>query len=469
MMNHLSIGILARSPAWLAAADGFVLSDTIVRWAALFGLVLANGFFVACGYAIEKVRGADLPAEPNEPTGRRNRLARHIARHPEAYLSATRMGVTTSTLLVGVLVWPWVGRAIVGLAVRVGLPDGFWGSHLTAGLVAFLLVLALLVVFGELIPKSIGIRHPEAVVRHGGWPVDWAKRLLHPASVPLEKLAALLLRAVFRIDPVKEGEVVATTDELQVMVEESEEADFTETERRIVVKALELGEFKVRDIMVPRSKVVCLDIDDSFELNLARAIESRHTRFPLVRGHMDTTLGLIHIKDLLKLTGPEPGELASIRRELLPVPDQMPLDQLLKFFLQEHAHLALVVDEFGGTLGLVFLDNVIEQLVGEIHDEFDEREEGFQALGEGEFTVEGSISLVDLAARSGWELESNEVSTLSGFIIRKIGHVPQEGESVGLDGHLATITRTDGRRILQVHCRKLPEEDEKAAPPADEA
>ena len=215
--------------------------------------------------------------------------------------------------------------------------------------------------------------------------------------------------------------------------------------------------------MVPRSKVVCLDIDHPFELNPARAIESRHTRFPLVRGHLDSTLGLIHIKDLLKLAGQEKADLAAIRRELLPVPDQMALDQLLKFFLQEHSHLALVVDEFGGALGLVFLDNVIEQLVGEIHDEFDEGEEGFQRIAADEFTVEGSISLFELAERSGVELASNDVSTLSGFIIQKLGHVPEEGESVEIDGYHATITRADGRRILQVHCRKLPEPDGECA------
>ena len=462
MMNDLLNFPCDPDPALLAVGGGTV-SDTIVRLAALFGLVLLNGFFMACGYAIEKVRGADLPDEPDDEPGPGPRLVRHIASHPEAYLSAARMGVTTTTLLVGVLVWPWVGRALLALAWRMGLPPGWWGSQLAAALIAFVLVLALLVVFGELVPKSIGIRHPESVVRRARWPIDWCRRALHPASRPLEALAALILRGVFRIDPVKEGEVVATTEELQVLVEESEEQDLTDTERKIVVKALELGELKVRDIMVPRSKVVCLDIDHSFELNLARAIESRHTRFPLVRGHLDSTLGLIHIKDLLKLTGQEAADLASIRRELLPVPDQMALDQLLKYFLQEHSHLALVVDEFGGALGLVFLDNVIEQLVGEIHDEFDEGEEGWLRVGADEFTVDGSINLFELAERGGVALEGNGVSTLSGFIIQKLGHVPQEGEAVAIGGYHATITRTDGRRILQVHCRKLPEQEGESA------
>lgn len=462
MMNDLPNFPCDPVPALLAAGAGTV-SDIIVRLAAIFGLVLLNGFFMACGYAIEKVRGADLPDEPDDEPGPGPRLARHIASHPEAYLSAARMGVTTTTLLVGVLVWPWVGRTLLAMAWRMGLPPGLWASQWAAAMIAFALVLALLVVFGELVPKSIGIRHPGSVVRRARWPIDWCRRALHPVSRPLEALAALILRGVFRIVPVREGEVVATTEELQVLVEESEEQDLTETERKIVVKALELGELKVRDIMVPRSKVVCLDIDHPFELNLARAIESRHTRFPLVRGHLDTTLGLIHIKDLLKLTGQEAADLASIRRELLPVPDQMALDQLLKFFLQEHSHLALVVDEFGGALGLVFLDNVIEQLVGEIHDEFDEGEEGLLRIGADEFTVDGAINLFELAERGGVQLEGNGVSTLSGFIIQKLGHVPREGEAVEIGGYHATITRTDGRRILQVHCRKLPEQEDEPA------
>jgi CBS domain containing-hemolysin-like protein len=311
----------------------------------------------------------------------------------------------------------------------------------------------LLVVFGERVPKTVGMRHPAETVRRFGRLMDWSRAVLHPASRPLEAVSAFLLRRVLRIEPVKESEVNASTEELQVLVEESN--DLTETEGQIVQRALELSEMRVRDIMVPRNEVVCLDVDHAFAANLQVAIESRHTRFPLIRGHIDNALGLIHIKDLLKLAGQKEAGLHAIRRDLLPVPDKMPLDQLLKFFLQEHAHLALVVDEFGGTLGVVFLDNVIEQLVGDIHDEFDELDPGFHRIDEHEFFVEGAFGLHELAEHADIELESGEVVTVGGYLTEHLGHVPHSGEFLDIEGYRATVTKTDGRRVLQVHFKQL--------------
>lgn len=441
------------------SADG--AASGAVAWAALgwklaavFLLVALNGFFVAATYAVEKLRGVDFDDEEQARPGRRWQLARSIVEEPGKYLSATRLGRTACTLAIGVLVIPLAGELFLllrPLAAQAAWPLAY---VLSAGS-----ALMLLIVFGEVVPKAVGVRHAADVLGGMGRLIAFGMVLLRPLRAPLERAGWWILTRVLRVEPVREGEIVHSAEELQVLVEETgERSDVTETEREIVINALELSDLKVRDIMVPRSEVVCLDVESGFEENLATAIESRHTRFPLIRGHMDNTLGLIHIKDLLKLAGQKGASLQGIRRDLLPVPDKMPLDELLQFFLREHAHLALVVDEFGGGLGVAFMDNVLEQLVGDIHDEFDEQEQGFHRLNEGEFFVKGATGLYDLEDESGIELESSDVSTVGGFLTEKLGHVPRSGESVDVEGYRATVTRTDGRRVLQVHFKRLQEE-----------
>ena len=165
----------------------------------------------------------------------------------------------------------------------------------------------------------------------------------------------------------------------------------------------------------------------------------------------------MHIKDLLAvLNEPEP-DLRRIKRELLAVPELLPLDKLLKFFLAKHAHLALVVDEFGGTIGMVTLDDVIEELVGTIHDEFDAEERLFQRLSDDEFLVDGGMPLYDLAEFTELELESDNVSTIGGYLTEKIGHLPNLGEKAHIDDYEATVTRTNGHRVVQLHFRRLTE------------
>jgi len=205
--------------------------------------------------------------------------------------------------------------------------------------------------------------------------------------------------------------------------------------------------------------VVFLDLDLGFQENLESAIESKHTRFPLVRGHLDQAEGLIHIKDVLRLMKKDEPDLMDIRRELKMVPATMKLDDLLQFFLQERAQLALVVDEFGDASGLVFMDNIMAELVGDIHDEFDEEDEtDFLRINKEEFVVEGGLSLNELSDHEpSIDLESGEVSTIGGYIVQQLGHLPDPGETIEVEGFEASVTSTDGRRIEQLRFVKLPE------------
>jgi CBS domain containing-hemolysin-like protein len=232
--------------------------------------------------------------------------------------------------------------------------------------------------------------------------------------------------------------------------------EVTDTEREILINALELNELWVRDVMTPRNEVVVLDADEPFEKTLAIAIRSKHTRFPLVKAHLDQSIGLIHIKDLFKLLEDPDPDLMRIKRDLKIVPDTMPLDSLLKFFLKEHAHLAMAVDEFGTPVGIVFLDNVIEELVGDIQDEFDNEHSSFIRINDEEFVVEGSMTLNDLEGFvKELSLESGEVTTVGGYFTQQLERFPEVGETLVILGHEAKVTSTDGRRVGQIHFRKL--------------
>ena len=204
-----------------------------------------------------------------------------------------------------------------------------------------------------------------------------------------------------------------------------------------------------------------MDLDLSFQDNLDLAISSKHTRFPLVRGHLDETEGLIHIKDVVSLLKNEEPDLLEIRRELKMVPATMKLDDLLKYFLKEKAQLALVLDEFGDASGLVFMDNIMAELVGDIHDEFDEEEEDFLRLNEHEFVVEGGLTLNELSDHEPTiSLESGEVTTIGGYIVQQLGHLPDPGETIEVEGFEAKVTSTDGRKIEQLRFSRIPELDQ---------
>jgi len=240
-------------------------------------------------------------------------------------------------------------------------------------------------------------------------------------------------------------------------VAESERSqEVTETEREILENALELNEVWVRDIMTHRSEVVVVDADEPFDVTLELVRNTKHTRFPLVKGHLDTAIGFIHVKDLLKLIGEPKPDIMVIRRDLKVVPETMPLDVLLKFFLKEKTSLALVADEFGHASGVVFLDNVIEELVGDIQDEFDNERSAFTRINDDEFVTDGTTTLNELADYDeDLYLESGEVTTVGGYITQQLGRFPEVGEAITIRGHEAKVTSTDGRRVGQIHFRRL--------------
>ncbi len=426
--------------------------------------LLLNAFFVASEFAIVKVRPSQLEAVAKEKPAR-TATALHVVGHLDGYLSANQLGITIASLALGFLGEPFVAALVSPLLLMAGVPldaEVLGLSIHPVKLISFVLAIAsftfLHVVIGELLPKSIAIRKSVATTLLLAGPLHLFYRTFHWAIRVLNGTANWILKKVFHIDPVGEGEHIHSADELALLVAESERAEeVTEIEREILINALALNELWVRDVMTPRQEVIVLHADEPFEKSLETARRTKHTRFPLAKGgHLDNAIGLIHIKDVLKLVGTPDPDLMRIKRELKMVPDTMPLDVLLKFFLKERAHLAMVVDEFGTPVGIVFLDNVIEELVGDIHDEFDNEKPESNWINDNEFVIEGAMTLNDLTEMADeLELDSGEVTTVGGYITQQLGRFPEVGEMVEIHGWEAKVTSTDGRRVGQVHFRKL--------------
>ncbi len=455
-------GILA-----LTGHESELAHEWTLGWSGISGrlllvlfFVLLNGFFVAAEFALVKVRSSQLDTLIDE--GEKGaKLARHMteSENLDAYLSACQLGITLASLALGWIGEPFVGKLVEPLIFKLGLSD-VWGKGLSFFL-AFSFITFMHVVVGEQMPKSLAIRKSAPTSLWVVRPLAWFYKAFKLPIWLLNISAKWLMRSLFKIDVVPAHELVHSAEELRILVEETEKADdVTDTEREILINALALNDLNVRDIMTPRNEVVTLDVGKGFEENLDIALETKHTRFPLVKeGHLDHAIGLIHIKDLLGQVRESSPDLMKIKRDIFPVPELMKLDVLLKTFLEKHAHLALVVDEFGGALGLVMLDDVVEQLVGEIQDEFDEEDQEFRRVNENEFVVHGTYPLHELAVQADLDLESPDVSTVGGYVTHVAGRLPEKGEKVRVENYEALVTDADERSVREVRFCRVVEED----------
>ncbi len=430
-------------------------------WEAMYyigGIVLfliLNALFVAAEFAFIKVRPSQLEMEGNGKSSG-SKAARKILEDINPYLSAAQLGITVASLALGALGEPFIEKLVGPILQQISwFPQGLVPT--VSWVIAIGSFTILHVVVGEQVPKTIAIRKSLKATVLLAQPMRLFYKVCKIPISMLNGASTWLIRSVFRIEPATGHDDAHSAEELALLVTQSGKSqEVTETEREILINALGLNELWVRDVMTPRNKVIILDADQPFEKVLEIAMRSKHTRFPLVKGHLDHAIGLIHIKDLFKLIKDPDPDLMRIKRELKIVPDTMPLDTLLTFFLREHAHLAMAVDEFGTPVGIVFLDNVMEELVGDIQDEFDNERSSFTKVNEDEFVIEGAMTLNDLAGHvPELFLESGEVTTVGGYLTQQLERFPEVGETVEILGYEARVTSTDGRRVGQVHFRKL--------------
>ena len=432
------------------------LTSILMFLAGIVFFLFLNAFFVANEFASARVRLSQLREndEDSKKEANRRAKARNIVHNLDTYLSANQVGITLASLALGALGEPFIESLLSPLMTHV--------LHLRPEVVsvisyalAYILFTFAHVVLGELVPKSLAIRHPlEVSMGTSIWMTRFAK-WAGPIVRLFNNTANWIAHRVFGVDPHYTPDTHHSAEEISHILEESERShEVTETEAEISQNALELNDRAVRDIIVPRNEVEFLDINDSFERNLEIVSTSRHSRFTVADGHLDDVKGWIHVKDMLQLVRRGSKDIMSVRRTLKVVPETMKLDTLLDFFSKEHTHCALVVDEHGSVIGQVYLDDVLEEIVGsDIQDEFEADEvREFFSIGPNQYIASGSMALFDLeeALPALGEIESDSgVSTIGGHITDCLGHMPAVNESIRIKDFIITVTGTDGRRVTQ--------------------
>ena len=405
----------------------------ILQVAAVPLLVLLNGFFVAAEFALVKIRDTQLETLVLKGH-RRAKVARRIVHNLDAALSSTQLGITLASLGLG-----WVGKPVFASLLapvlkqfHVDPAQADW----IAFAVGFTVITFLHIVAGELAPKSLAIQKPLATSLWVAQPLHWFHFLFYPVIWGLNHAAFWLLRQ-FGLQPAGEAELAHSEEEIRLLLAETRRHTSGPTlGQDIALNAFALRQRRVREVMRPRHEIVALNTDDSIAECLALARRTRYSRFPLCEGgDLDRTIGAVNSKDLADvLPEAERGrDLAPVARKIVFVPETARLERLLTLFLQRKLHLALVVDEYGGTVGLVTLENVLEELVGPIEDEFDQEEPLIQQTGEQAWELNGSLPAHKLAELIGERCDqSDEVSTVSGLVTQRLGRFARAGDALAL-------------------------------------
>jgi CBS domain containing-hemolysin-like protein len=425
-----------------------------------FLFVLANGFFVAAEFAIVKVRPTQL-AELAQAGSTRARMARRLTKHLDAYLSATQLGITLASLALGWIGEPAFAQLIEPLFESAG-PRASMYAHTIATTFAFSIISILHIVFGELAPKSIAIQQPVVTSL-------WVAHLLHafyvvmfPAIWVLNGSARAALRLV-GIRPAQDIEMAHSPEELRLILAGSEKAGILSEENREIIEGVfQFSKRTARQIMVPRTDVHVLSTTKTIAENLEIIRTTRHTRYPLCDGPLDQTVGLIHVKDLFLAQLRGPGRtLLELKRDVLFVPENSTVEALLSQFIEHKTHMAVVLDEYGGASGIVSLENITEELFGQIQDEFDRERPEIEPLGNGRYRVRGDYLIEDLADRLKMDLGSQEEETIGGYVQARLGREVAPGDRVELGELAIQVIDAERYRVRWVIAQtKMPETEE---------
>ena len=449
--------------AWTVDVD-LLLTLTAKLGLALL-LVLFNGFFVAAELALVKIREAQLDALVAR--GRRAaRVARTLKANINTAISATQLGVTVASLALGRFVEPVAEAAAEPLLARLGLAQHHWLLESVSWL-AFLTTTFVLIIAGEMVPKAIAIRQTESVALGLSIPLQWFLRATHPLIWAIDTTAAWLLKLLGIEGGLGEG--AHSEEELRLLFLAGGTTDVvggvtagSDLRRELMLNALDLRRRVVAEVMRPRREITTLSTTDSIAECLEIAERTRYSRFPLCEnGNLDRTLGVVHVKDLWaqRQLAHSGADLRSVIRPVIYLPETARLDRLLQRFLDRKLHFALVVDEYGGTTGMVTLENVLEELVGQIQDEFDHEKPRIVSKGDSEWELDGTLPLFELEELVGHSLEAPEITTVSGWVTRQLEGFPRRLDRVTVGGFDLVVEELDGLRVARLRLirRRAPE------------
>jgi CBS domain containing-hemolysin-like protein len=414
-------------------------------------LLLANAFFVAAEFAIVKVRSARIDDLARRGSPLAN-VARKVIYNLDTSLAATRLGVTFASLGLGWIGEPTVARILQPLFFTISL-DSPEAVHGVSFAVAFALIAAAHIIIGEQLPKFLGIRKPHEVALWTSIPLVIFCGVFSPFLKFLSACANGVLR-IFGVHDIKIQDLVHSEEELRIILSESQRhGSLSAGKVNLLENVLDMAGRTIMEIMCPRPDVDCLSLNKPWKENLETIYRTGHTRYPLCETDIDHVVGMVHIKDIFlqRTEIKTSADLLKIKREVLFVPESRPVEALQQDFQQRRLHMAVVIDEYGSTSGIVTLEDVLEELVGEIQDEFDSEElPKLEQTADGA-VVDGQTLLSEVTEALGLEhVDVKDAHTIGGYVNAQLGRIGRIGDTVELDDCIVTVIEMSGRRIMRV-------------------
>ncbi|MDP4125524.1 MAG: hemolysin family protein [Bacillota bacterium] len=421
-----------------------------------FVLVGINGVFVAAEFSLVKVRKTRL-AELAENGSKRAQITLDVTSKLDAYLSACQLGITLASLGLG-----WLGEpAIASLIEPLFVNFAGWSTIYTETIaitIAFLLISFSHIVLGELVPKSLAIQKAEGIALGTAGFLKNFYWVFYPVIYALNSVANLVLR-IWKVEPANEADLAHSEEELRMLVDASQRHGYLDKmEGKLLDNVFEFSDRIASEVMIPRQDMVCIFIQDSFEEVLEIIKKYGHTRYLLCDDDKDHVLGLVHMRDIFRLREQDKKDIIQIKRDILAVPEGMPISHLVQKMRSQRTHLAVVVDEFGGSAGLVTIEDMLEELVGEIYDEFESEQPDIEKLAENEYILNGRVLMEEVSELLQIQLEEETVSTIGGYVFSRLGRKPVKGDTVFFDGFYFEVKEVIGFRITKVRVMRKPQE-----------
>jgi putative hemolysin len=419
----------------------------------VIALVVVNAFFVAAEYALVRVRRIRMEAL----AARGSRLARvvlHCLDHLNRYIAGVQVGITLAGLAMGRFGEPALAALFDPLFALI-FPPSLLGPEVSTALatgLTLLLISYLLVVFSELVPKAITLQFAAQVALLVAKPLQWAVIGFTPLVWSMNALGNSVLRFL-GLPPSGDGQGAYSVEELQLLIVQSHKAGILEDiERQLMQRGAQLADLRVNNIMIPRMDIVALNLSLPEDELLDHAAQTIHTRLPVYEETLDRIVGILHLQDLFKyLRQPQVGrDIRQLIRPALFVPETMSLDELLRAFQQQHTQIALAINEHGSVEGVVTLEDVVEEVFGEVHDALEALQPSIQPMPDGRILVRGEVRLRELNDRLGWDVQDEEVDTIAGYIMKRLGRAAQVGDVIETPYGTIRVENMARVRITQV-------------------
>jgi CBS domain containing-hemolysin-like protein len=422
-------------------------------------LLLANGFFVAAEFALVKVRSTQLDVRA-ETGSRTALLARSLLDHLDGYLSATQLGITLTSLGLGWIGEPAVAAVMHPLFALAEVNEEL--SHKIALVVGFSLISFLHIVVGEVAPKSLAIARPVSVSMAVAGPMRAFYIVFYPALVVLNAASNALLRLV-GVEPAGTHSLAMPADELaRVAAESAAEGHISAGQGEMMSNIFAFSHRVAREIMIPRTRIEGIDVSRPLPEQIAEALDTGHSRRPVYDGKLDKLLGVLHIKDLLRhrLDTLTDADVRVLARPPLLVPETLPAEKLMRTMQRKRTHLAIVIDEHGGVCGIVTLEDALEELVGDIQDEYDQERDTLTRRDEGGFAMTGAVLLNELCPALGVATPDSDADTLQGWLMEELERLPRAGDELRLGRWMIRVLEVHARAVTHAEATEAPESDE---------